>query len=575
MKKVLISERSKSMKKVLISVLSTFAILTNVFAASAFAACPPEGYVELEKIGEWRMQMNKQEAGYRIENSTDKIASDIGVMWVGNDALPSQTEGITPSAMTLEGTKDAVVMDNSGSIIGGRTEFSISEWINVEQLLSDSGDFIHILDWDGQLRVALFGSGQIHVVAATDQVGWYAGGGTIIVDDAIETNKWQHIGITYDQTNGLNLYINGVLKGSQSNLRGALLKNTNNICVGGIHNKTAAVKRSFDDIVIYAKALTADQVRSIASAQPLYYLSGEKTADGKLLNKGFCDDVAPNTTKGTFNTANMGRLGKSISFTGNDADAALGKIGQGDFATRAAYTNQITLATWVKRNSGSQCLVDKDGAFRIVVGSDGKVSVVLSTDNVGWYGKVINSTQTIPENEWTHLAVTYDGSKTAIYINGGLDTENSEITGNINDVRNNFNYFEICNGSGAFEVDEFQLYGRALTAEEIKSMTKDAAVNVKSLCGSPITCAPCGSTVYAEATMNTAPTNDAILFLAVYDKSGVLKNVIAKKYEQPANANPENPMNINSDLLNIPKGLTENYGVVRAFLWDKDMTPID
>ena len=58
-------------------------------------------------------------------------------------------------------------------------------------------------------------------------------------------------------------------------------------------------------------------------------------------------------------------------------------------------------------------------------------------------------------------------------------------------------------------------------------------------------------------------------------KSGVLKNVIAKKYEKPANANPENPMKINSDLLNIPKGLTENYGVVRAFLWDKDMTPID
>ena len=124
-------------------------------------------------------------------------------------------------------------------------------------------------------------------------------------------------------------------------------------------------------------------------------------------------------------------------------------------------------------------------------------------------------------------------------------------------------------------MDEFQLYGRALTAEEIKSMTKDAAVNVKSLCGSPITCAPCGSTVYAEATMNTAPTKDAIMFLAVYDKSGVLIDVKVKQYEKPANVNPENPLKINSDLLNIPTGLTENYGVVRAFLWDKDMTPID
>lgn len=574
MKKVLISERSKSMKKVLISGLSICAILANVFAASAFAACPPEGYVELEKIGEWRMQMNQQPLGYRIENSTDKIASEIGVMWVGNDALPSQTEGITPSAMTLEGTSDAVVMDNSGSIIGGRTEFSISEWINVEQLLSTPSDCIHIFEWDGQLRVALFGDGSLDVVAATDKVGWY-NGGYLKVQDAIETNKWQHICITYDQTDGLNLYINGVLKGSILDLRGALKKSNLHIAVGGIHSGVDPVKRSFDDIVIYAKALTEDQVRSIASVQPLYYLSGEKTADGKLLNKGFCDDVTPNSKTGTFNTANTGRLGKSISFTGDVATAALGTIDMDNFVKRAAYTNQITLATWVKRTNGEQDLLKKDGAFRIVVGSDGKVSVVLSTDNVAWYGKVINSTKTIPENEWTHLAVTYDGSKTAIYINGVLDTKNTEITGNIKDNMYDGNNLRICNGSGAFEVDEFQLYGRALTAEEIKSMTKGAAVNVKSLCGSPITCAPCGSTVYAEATMNTAPTNDAILFLAVYDKSGVLKNVIAKKYEQPANANPENPMNINSDLLNIPKGLTENYGVVRAFLWDKDMTPID
>ena len=76
-------------------------------------------------------------------------------------------------------------------------------------------------------------------------------------------------------------------------------------------------------------------------------------------------------------------------------------------------------------------------------------------------------TSTIPLNTWTHIAVTYNGSRVVLYTNGA--SQSFADTGNL--ASNSDNVF-IGSESGADRqfsglIDEVKIYNRALSASEI------------------------------------------------------------------------------------------------------------
>ena len=89
--------------------------------------------------------------------------------------------------------------------------------------------------------------------------------------------------------------------------------------------------------------------------------------------------------------------------------------------------NRYTLAAWV-RYTGVQTpdtldrweVLEKAGAYWLNIRTNGRVRAG------GFYGgcannqfwKFFDSTRTVPTNAWTHVAVTYNGSRLVIYING-------------------------------------------------------------------------------------------------------------------------------------------------------------
>lgn len=85
----------------------------------------------------------------------------------------------------------------------------------------------------------------------------------------------------------------------------------------------------------------------------------------------------------------------------------------GDYSTsRMIYAKNYTTSTalGIQVNSGRLVFIPKGG------GSVGLLSKVSSV---------------IPLSSWTHVAATYDGATTAIYLNGVLDTSTTSITGAI------------------------------------------------------------------------------------------------------------------------------------------------
>lgn len=87
----------------------------------------------------------------------------------------------------------------------------------------------------------------------------------------------------------------------------------------------------------------------------------------------------------------------------------------------------------------------------------------------GWSNKV-TSANPIPDNEWTHIAGTFDGNVAKIYINGVLSSSQPHVgviaattQGPLYIGAARHGYDEFFNG----DIDEVEVFNRALTDEEI------------------------------------------------------------------------------------------------------------
>ncbi len=95
---------------------------------------------------------------------------------------------------------------------------------------------------------------------------------------------------------------------------------------------------------------------------------------------------------------------------------------------------------------------------------DGKIEVWMSPGN-----DVLTSKDTLALNEWSHVAVTYDGDTMKLYLNGEIN--HFELLNTIPDTSTT-NYFIGKRGDDNFflngSVDEVKLWSKVLSKEEIK-----------------------------------------------------------------------------------------------------------
>ena len=99
--------------------------------------------------------------------------------------------------------------------------------------------------------------------------------------------------------------------------------------------------------------------------------------------------------------------------------------------------------------------------------------------------QVIQAPQALPLGQWTHLAITLCGGVGRMYVNGAQVAENDNITLTPSSMGNTTqNYI----GKSQYDdpllnatVDDFQIYDRALSADEIGGLqTTAGAGNVAS-----------------------------------------------------------------------------------------------
>src|SRR4051794_1928415 len=180
-----------------------------------------------------------------------------------------------------------------------------------------------------------------------------------------------------------------------------------------------------------------------------------------------------------------GKFGNALPFDGATTSV---KLPNGIVST----LHDFTIATWVNPSSTPTWSRIFDfgsgtGVYMFLATSAGTAPRFAITINGNAAGaeQVINAPSALPIGQWTHVAITQNGTTARMYFNGVQVAENTNMTLTPSSMGNTTQNFI---GKSQYEdpllnaaVDDFQIYDRALSTDELTALqTAPGAGNVAS-----------------------------------------------------------------------------------------------
>jgi hypothetical protein len=288
---------------------------------------------------------------------------------------------------------------------------------------------------------------------------------------AVNDSGWHHVAGVKDGS-VLYIYIDGILSGQANDTTSGTTVNASTVGLGRRQTGTNHWNGQLDELKIYNYALTAGQVVEDMNAghpapgSPIgtpvahwKFNEGYGTVTG---NSGFVATVSGSLVSTSW--TNDGKLGKALSFDGSASYVSVAKM-------PAFYPKEVTSSAWIYPTS-----VSTPGNIVSVSGNLGWRYRINTNRTITFFDRgatnAIISTDTIPLNTWSHVAVVGGFNGLRVYFNGNLVSSNSTAYGGPVPSTGNVVVGAFSTGTltenFAGKIDEVKIFNSALTASQIK-----------------------------------------------------------------------------------------------------------
>jgi hypothetical protein len=318
---------------------------------------------------------------------------------------------------------------------------------------------------------------------------------TIVIysPNPVPINQWTHFVDTYDGSS-VKIYLNGVLQ-TEAPYNLGIFPGNSALGIGASVGQgtpgqfISPFKGKIDEVSVYNRALTPDEVQSIynaGSAGKCYVPKCVPPPSG-LVSWWPAESTGADTI-GTNNGVlinsvafNAGMVGQSFALDGSSAHIRIPD------SPSLHFTNAMSIEGWIYPTAVGGAYHDiftkwdiipfrdqrcygtgivPNGTFAFTLCPTGTTTTI-----------VIYSTNAVPANQWTHFVDTYDGSSIRIYLNGSLQAQAAYNLGIFQGNSEVGIGASVGQGApGQFispfqgKIDEISLYNRALTADEVQAL---------------------------------------------------------------------------------------------------------
>ena len=96
----------------------------------------------------------------------------------------------------------------------------------------------------------------------------------VTVDTDIYNEEWRHLAVTYDGNLSINVYVDGALAGSVERTEGEAYATTAGLIVGNWANMDRALVGAVDDVQVYSRALSQEEISQVIPEPAVVTLIG-------------------------------------------------------------------------------------------------------------------------------------------------------------------------------------------------------------------------------------------------------------------------------------------------------------
>jgi len=429
--------------------------------------------------------------------------------WDGSNLLNYVNQSMTGTASggLLVGNNYSIFPDNNATSFDGvddrinygdvdaldftnNTAFSISAWFY--PIVSSSSHTV--IFGKTNLLSAIYKEYELLINIGTSQLMFYLvdGDGTFnTISTAVSYNQWQHVIVTRDTNGVANMYVNGVYKGTTT--EDGDLNNSLNFVIGATSIGTYAFNGTIDEVHIWDRALTSDEIQTMYNISKNKYPITLQTRMGNYYDEGDEDvifgwhgDSKKDYIGGLVGTENggvkvnnkEGYLGGGTEFDGsNDCLEVDG------FLSNGMSTSAGTISLWIKQDETPlsvanwffQNKLNTNENINLRMTSATQVGFGMDHDNIPYeiYGSLSGV------GVWNHIVATWSGDSSgsddelALYINGVLKSSTS--VANVFDTILDDSFIgsaEACGSNFNGSIDELHIYKRALSSTEVSNLYK-------------------------------------------------------------------------------------------------------